>query len=107
MTMQNPPHPGEVLSEYLGGLSLLDAAAKIGIGSEHLSRLLDGLVGIDAKLAIKLGRAFGTSAEMWTGMQTTYDGFGMVMRSEIRSSIEESKNGEVQPYEFGASSDDE
>lgn len=107
MTMQDPPHPGEVLAEYLGSLSQVDAAAKLGITSEHLSRLLDGLVGIDAKLAIKLGQAFGTSAEMWTGMQTTYDGLGVVMRSEIRSSIDESKNGDVQPYEFGSSSDDE
>lgn len=105
--MKNPPHPGEVLAEYFGGLSLADAATRIGIDSEHLSRLLNGLVGIDATLATKLGRAFGTSAEMWTGMQAAYDGFGVVMRSEIQSSIEESRNGKVQPYVFGASADDE
>lgn len=71
--MHMPQHPGEVLVEYLDGLSGVDAAAKIGIGHEHLSRLLDRQVSIDAKLAGKLGRALGTSAELWLGMQAAYD----------------------------------
>ena len=72
-SMHNPPHPGEVLVEYLGGKSLRDAAAKIGIGQEHLARLIDGQADIDAKLSAKLARAFGTSMDLWTGLQVAFD----------------------------------
>lgn len=38
--MVDPPAPGAVLAQYLEGLSLADAAAKIGIGQAHLSNLI-------------------------------------------------------------------
>nr|MDP2191460.1 HigA family addiction module antitoxin [Rhodoferax sp.] len=71
--MQNPPHPGEVLKEYLGSLSLADAAEKIGIDQDGLSRLLAGQSRIDRVIAAKLGRAFGTSAQLWVGLQSAFD----------------------------------
>ena len=71
--MSHPPMPGSVLAQYLGGLGLADAAAKIGIGQEHLSNLVTGAASIDASLAAKLGRAFGTSPDLWIGMQTAFD----------------------------------
>ena len=30
MRMHNPPHPGEVLRDYLGGVSITDAAKHLG-----------------------------------------------------------------------------
>lgn len=71
--MHNPPHPGEVLAEYLDGLSLADAAVKIGIDQDSLDRLLGGKSSIDAPMATKLGRALGTSAELWVGLQSVHD----------------------------------
>ncbi len=68
-----PPNPGAVLAQYLGGMNLADAAAKIGIGQEHLSNLITGVAGIDSSLATKLARAFGTSAELWLGMQAAFE----------------------------------
>lgn len=64
------PLPSEVLAEYLGGLKLIDAAAKIGIGPDELSSVMEGSTTIGANLAIKIGRATGTSPALWTGMQS-------------------------------------
>lgn len=71
--MHDPPVPGAVLAQHLGGLSMQDAAAKIGIGQKHLANLISGVARIDDSLASKLGRALGTSPELWTGLQTAYD----------------------------------
>lgn len=101
-TMFNPPHPGEVLVQYLGGMSVVDAAAKIGIGQEHLARLIHGQTSIDPKLAVKLGRAFGTSPELWTGMQSAHDNrMPSSMVPEIHSSLKDLADGQVTPYQFG------
>ncbi len=29
--MHNPPHPGEILREYLGGIPVTQAAVKLGV----------------------------------------------------------------------------
>lgn len=71
--MSTPTALGIVLARYFGGLSLADAAAKIGIGQEHLSNLIAGAAGIDASLATKLARAFGTSAELWLDLQAAFE----------------------------------
>lgn len=71
--MHDPPVPGAVLAQHLGGLSMQDAAAKIGIGQKHLANLISGVARIDDSLASKLGRALSTSPELWTGLQTAYD----------------------------------
>lgn len=71
--MNSPPKPGAVLAQYLGGLSLADAAAKIGIGQEYLSNLISGDARIDLNLARKLSRALATSPELWVGLQSTFD----------------------------------
>lgn len=53
--MHNPPHPGEILREYLADITVTEAA------------------GISADMAYRLGAAFGTSPELWAGMQLRYD----------------------------------
>jgi addiction module HigA family antidote len=40
--MHNPPHPGEVIREYLGEMSVTDAARHLGVGRVTLSRVLNG-----------------------------------------------------------------
>jgi addiction module HigA family antidote len=73
MRMFNPPHPGEVLRDYLGDISVTDAARHLGVTRVTLSRLLNGTGGISADMALRLSQALGTSPELWTGMQAQYD----------------------------------
>ena len=73
MRMFNPPHPGEVVREYLGDVSVTDAARHLGVTRVALSRILNGNAGISADMALRLSDAFGTSPELWTGMQAQHD----------------------------------
>ncbi|HMB84392.1 MAG TPA: HigA family addiction module antitoxin [Terriglobales bacterium] len=73
MRMHNPPHPGRVLREYLGAMSVTDTARHLGVTRVALSRILNGSAGISADMALKLADALGTSPELWIGMQTQYD----------------------------------
>ena len=73
MRMHNPPHPGEVLREYLGEVTVTNAAVKLHVTRATLSRILNGSAGISADMALRLGEALGTSPELWAGMQLQYD----------------------------------
>jgi len=73
MRMHNPPHPGSVLRDYLGSLSVTDAAKHLHVTRVTLSRVLNGSAGISAEMALKLSEALSTSPELWTGMQSQYD----------------------------------
>jgi addiction module HigA family antidote len=73
MHMFNPPHPGEVLRDYLGKTSVTSAARHLGVTRPALSRILNGSAGISAEMALKLGDALGTSPDLWVGMQSKYD----------------------------------
>ena len=71
--MHNPPHPGKVLREYLGEITVTEAAVKLGVNRVTLSRVVTGAAGVSADMAYRLGEAFGTSPELWAGMQMQYD----------------------------------
>lgn len=73
MRMHNPPHPGEVLRDYLGTISVTDAARHLRVTRASLSRILNGSAGISAEMALRLSEAMGTSPELWTGMQSQYE----------------------------------
>ena len=75
-TMHNPPHPGEVLWELHlkeTGISVSEAALRLGVSRQAMSAILNGRAGISADMALRLADALDTSAEMWTGMQSAYD----------------------------------
>ncbi|MEX3954898.1 addiction module HigA family antidote [Trinickia symbiotica] len=72
-SMHNPAHPGLVLREYLGDLSVTTVAERLGVTRAALSRILNGHAGISSEMAVLLGEALGTSAEMWAIMQARYD----------------------------------
>jgi antitoxin HigA-1 len=71
--MHNPPHPGEVLREYLADITVTEAAVKLGVNRVTLSCIVTGAAGISADMAYRLSEAFGTSPELWAGMQLQYD----------------------------------
>lgn len=73
MRMHNPPHPGTVLRDYLGSVSVTDAAKHLGVTRVALSRVLNGSAGVSAEMALRLSEALGTTPELWLGMQTQYD----------------------------------
>ena len=76
--MYDPPHVGEIIKEeYLIplGLTVTEAALKLGITRKALSELVNGKTGISVKMAIKLSKAFNTSVKMWLNMQIEYELF--------------------------------
>ena len=73
MRMFNPPHPGSVLRDYLGDISVTAAAEHLGVTRAALSRILNGSAGISADMALRLADALRTSPELWIGMQSQYD----------------------------------
>jgi addiction module HigA family antidote len=83
--MHNPPHPGEVLREYLGEVTVTEAAVKLGVNRVTLSRVVTQSAGISPDMAYRLAEAFGTSPELWAGMQMQYDLYhaGKVKRPKI------------------------
>ena len=76
MPMKNPPHPGlSVRCDCLEplGLSVAEAAQKLGVDYEELSDIVNGRTGISPEMAIRLDKAFGGSAITWYRMQAAYD----------------------------------
>ena len=73
MRMFDPPHPGTVLRDYLGSVSVTVAANHLGITRATLSRILNGNAGISAEMALCLSDPLDTSPELWIGMQAQYD----------------------------------
>ncbi|MDC7691734.1 HigA family addiction module antitoxin [Vogesella indigofera] len=71
--MHNPAHPGEVLQDWLDGVSVTEAARKLGVTRAALSRILHGHAGISADMALRLSAALGTTPELWLGMQTAWE----------------------------------
>jgi len=69
----NPSHPGEVLRDYLGRMSVSEAANRLGVRRAHLSRILNGHTAITAPMSLRLTAALGTSPEFWLKMQVQYD----------------------------------
>ena len=73
MPMKNPPHPGlSVRCDCLEplGLSMAEAAQKLGVGYKELSDIVNGRAGISPEMAIRLDKAFGGGAITWYRMQT-------------------------------------
>lgn len=74
--LHNPPHPGEFIREICLEpleLTVTDAAAKLGVTRKALSELLNGKTGISPLMALRLAKAFNTTAESWLTQQMHYD----------------------------------
>ena len=60
--MYNPPHPGKVLWElHLNGpgISISEAALRLGISRQAMSAILNQRAGISADMALRLADALG------------------------------------------------
>jgi len=87
----NPSHPGEVLKDYLGDMTVKEAAKRLGVTRPNLSRILNGHAGISAVMSVRLAKAMPhTSPEFWLKMQLNYD----------LSKAQKSRLPRVKPFPF-------
>ena len=71
-----PIHPGEILREEFmkpRDLSQNALARALNVPPRRINEIVLEKRGITADTALRLARFFGTSAEMWTGLQADYD----------------------------------
>ena len=71
-----PIHPGEILLEEFMkpmGISINLLARDIAVPPGRVSAIVNGKRAITADTAIRLGRYFGTSPEVWMGLQADYE----------------------------------
>ena len=71
-----PLHPGEILrEEFLAPLNLsAGALAKaMAVPRTRVERIAAETSGITADTALRLGKALGTSTELWLNLQTRFD----------------------------------
>lgn len=71
-----PVHPGEILKEmYLNpsGISVTALADNLGVARKTISQLVNGHMGVSAEMALRLGKAFNTTPELWLNIQRNYD----------------------------------
>jgi addiction module HigA family antidote len=90
MAMKRPPHPGlSVRHDCLEplGLSVTEAARKLGVSRKQLSDIVNGHSGISPEMAIRLDKAFGGGAETWFRLQAAYD-LAQAMRHADRIKVE-------------------
>ncbi len=86
MEMYNPAHPGEVLKElYIEPLNLTvtEVAEALGVSRKTLSALVNGHYGVSPDMAMRLAKAFGTTAKLWLNMQQNYDLWQAKQRAEL------------------------
>ncbi len=83
--MHNPPHPGEVLREYLPEhLTLIEVAKRLGVTRHTLSAILNGRSGVSAEMAVRLSKALGTTADLWLGLQMQHELWLVSCRPALR-----------------------
>lgn len=71
-----PIHPGEILFEEFMqpmGISINRLAREIAVPPGRISTIVNGKRGITADTALRLGKYFGVSPEVWMGLQSDYD----------------------------------
>ncbi len=98
----DPIHPGEILLEEFMrpvGLSANALAKRLQVPVTRISEILRGRRGITADTALRLSRFFGTSPELWIGLQTEYD------LRVARRRFEEAIRRHIAPYREVSSGD--
>jgi addiction module HigA family antidote len=75
--LKRPPvHPGEILREDVLenlGLSVSEAARKLGVSRQQLHRILACTHPITTEMALRIGKFAGNGPGLWLRMQQAYD----------------------------------
>jgi len=72
----SPIHPGEILREEFmlpRDLSQTALARALHVPPRRINQIVLEKRGVTADTALRLARFFGTTAELWTGLQADYD----------------------------------
>jgi len=89
MLMKNPAHPGRIVRhdclEPLG-LSVTEGAKILGVSRQALNNVVNCKSGISAEMAIRLTKAFGSTADTWLRMQVAYD-LAQAMKGESKIKV--------------------
>ena len=73
---RQPTHPGEMLREDVHpalGLSVSEAARRLGISRQQLHRVLACTHPITTEMALRIGKFAGNGPVLWLRMQQAYD----------------------------------
>ena len=71
-----PIHPGEILLEEFMrpmGISINRLSRDIAVPPNRISEIVNGKRAITADTALRLGKYFGVSPEIWLDLQSDYD----------------------------------
>lgn len=73
--MYDPAHPGEIIREALDAKhwTVTEAAIRLGVTRNMLSRVLNGKTAVTPRLALALERLGWSDAGHWVRMQGAYD----------------------------------
>jgi addiction module HigA family antidote len=90
-----PVHPGRALRMILedAKLSANEVALALRIPANRLTEIINGKRSISADTAMRLGRYFGTSPQMWMNLQSHYD------LEVAEAALAERIDSEVRPYQ--------
>ncbi|MGA2230516.1 MAG: HigA family addiction module antitoxin [Tepidisphaeraceae bacterium] len=97
MPMKNPPHPGRSIRSACLiplGLTVTDGARLLGVTRQALNNVVNGKADISPEMAIRLSKAFGSTAETWLQMQLAFD-LAEARRNEHRINVRRYQRGEV------------
>jgi antitoxin HigA-1 len=73
---REPTHPGRIIREdYLKPLAITISqfASILGVSRKTLSKLLNERGAVTPDMALRLARAFNTSADFWLNLQKNHD----------------------------------
>jgi addiction module HigA family antidote len=75
MMMKNPAHPGRLIKSELDelGVSVSEAAEKLGVTRSQLYRVINGESAVSAEMAYRLEKSIGSTADFWLRLQVKYD----------------------------------
>jgi addiction module HigA family antidote len=75
--LKRPPiHPGEIIREDVLpalGLSVSEAAPRLGISRQQLHRILAGTHPVTPEMALRIGRLAGNGPGIWLRLQQAHD----------------------------------
>lgn len=72
----DPIPPGEILREEFMrpmGITVSALARDIGVPPNRISQIVNGKRALSADTALRLGKYFGVSPEIWLDLQSDYD----------------------------------
>lgn len=97
--LKNPIHPGRIVKQDCLeplGLSVTKAAEVLCVSRQAVNNLVHAKAGISPEMAIRLSKAFGSTAETWLQMQMHFD-LAQARKNESKIKVERFQPKEARP----------